>query len=275
MFGRGRITVEPEPHPGLRPVTDLVWPKGVCRCHSPMTRLLPLCRGSRGGAGRRVGSLRPRGRETSRTSCSIRPTGCGARPTTRARGAASPPTARSWIGSKPARRRTWTAPRGRCRRIRRATTSRAASRCSRRATTGVTERIEAERTLAECDMRADNLPEAEQRSAHDPARARARRRAGAQRGLRAGRHVRPPERELESLVMARRAQEVADRRPDLHVVHLAHASTRAQRRLPQPRATTRAWSGARSVCWRSPRACPSPTAPGCAARPSSRPTRRR
>lgn len=90
---------------------------------------------------------------------------------------------------------------------------------------GVSERIEAERMLAECDQRQGNLPEAEQRLRKLVALVRGRGDAlelsityalavtfALQR------------REIESLVLARRAQEVADRRPDLHVVHLAHAT---------------------------------------------------
>jgi hypothetical protein len=91
---------------------------------------------------------------------------------------------------------------------------------------GVTERIEAERTLAECDLRADNLPEAEQRLRRMIPLVRGRGDAlELSVAFALAVTFAHQKRELESLVMARRAQEVADRRPDLHVVHLAHACT--------------------------------------------------
>lgn len=91
---------------------------------------------------------------------------------------------------------------------------------------GVSERIEAERMLADCDLRAGLLPEAEQRLRRLLPLVRGR---GDALELSVA-HVLAltfsvQGRELESLVLARRAQEVADRRPDLHVVHLAHAAT--------------------------------------------------
>jgi hypothetical protein len=90
---------------------------------------------------------------------------------------------------------------------------------------GVSERIEAERMLAECDLRQGNLPEAEQRLRRMIPLVRGRGDAlelGISYALATAFALQ--RREIESLVMARRAQEVADRRPDLHVVHLAHAT---------------------------------------------------
>jgi hypothetical protein len=91
---------------------------------------------------------------------------------------------------------------------------------------GLTERMEAERTLAECDLRSDNLPEAEQRLRRMITLVRGRGDAlELNVAFALALTFAHQKREIESLIMARRAQEVADRRPDLHVVHLAHACT--------------------------------------------------
>jgi hypothetical protein len=91
---------------------------------------------------------------------------------------------------------------------------------------GVSERIEAERMLAECDLRSGRLPESEQRLRRLMPLVRGRGDALELSVTYALALVFASQRrELESLVLARRAQEIADRRPDLHVVHLAHATT--------------------------------------------------
>lgn len=89
---------------------------------------------------------------------------------------------------------------------------------------GEEERIEAERTLGQCDLVAGRVAEAEARLTALFARVR-------DRGDRLELNVcyalavlyAWQRRELESLMYARRAQSVAERRPDLHVVHRAHA----------------------------------------------------
>ena len=91
---------------------------------------------------------------------------------------------------------------------------------------GTSERYDAELSIAECDLQVGQVAAAEQRLRRLLPRIRGREDATEIQACHALAHVFTVQRrELEGLLMARRAQEIADRHPELHPVYLAHAAT--------------------------------------------------